>query len=179
MLDCYKFKLTLFYISSVSILIACCLAVCASSSEEFEGSGEESCTIFDLAGLIIDGRVSDECYGLTELPNGGFAIKKDSNITLKAKEFLPDLPNNFKVSFVMYLRKYYKQLVTFLSIVDDCNNFIVNINYNPSNQYLTIQIKNYNERAYQVSYHISMVSLIANYYLIIAYKHFNFSSYEN
>lgn len=117
--------------------------------------------MFDLTELVIDRRLSDECYGLTELPNGGVAIDKNSNLTLKAKDFLPELPNNFKVSFVMYLRKYYKKLVTFLSIVDECNNYILNINFNPSNQYLTIEIKNFSKRAYQVSFYISKVSVIS------------------
>lgn len=143
---------------SVSLLLACCLASNAFSSEE---ASAEECTLFDLTGLLTDGRLNDEFYGLTELPNGGFAINKDSNITLKAKDFLPELPNNFKVSFVMYLRKYYKKLVTFLSVVDDCNNFILNISFDPSNRYLTIEIKNYNKRAYQVSFHISKVRLIS------------------
>lgn len=170
MFDFYQFKLIYLYNFSVLILIACCLAASEASSEEFDASPEDNCTLFDLTELVIERRLNDECYGLTELPNGGVAINKNSNITLMAKDFLPELPNNFKVSFVMYLRKYYKKLVTFLSIVDECNNFILNITFNPSNQYLTIEIKNFNKKAYQVSFHISKVSLVGFKKLVFVTK---------
>lgn len=142
------------------LIAVCCLAAITNSteSEDIETSDEDKCILFDLSGDIIDGRVSGECYGLTELSNGGFLIDKNSNITLKAKEYLPEIPNNFKITFVMYLRKYYKRVVTFLSIIDECNNYILNITFDPSTQYLTIQVKNFNRRTYEVVYHISRVS---------------------
>lgn len=151
-----------FFHSSVSILLACCLAASTYSSEEFE-SAEDNSTLFDFSELISDGRLSDKSYGLTELPNGGVAIDKNSNITLNAKDFLPQLPNNFKVTFVTYLRKYFKKCVTFLNIADECNNFILNISFNPSNKYLTIQIRNFDKKAFQVSFYIPKVSLIVIY----------------